>query len=154
MTGCKCKNDLELKVKYHYRDEEDVVELVKFAYGDWIDLRSAFDVTMQAGEFKYISLGVTIEVPPGWEIWIAPRSSTFKTFGIIQTNSIGVIDQTYCGDEDILHLPSLAMRDTEIKADDRICQFRLIENQPNLKLETVDSMENESRGGLGHSGTR
>ncbi len=151
MTGCNCVKELDIKVKYH---NEKSTEIEKIEVGDWIDLRSAVDVELKAGEFKYISLGITIEVPEGYELWIAPRSSTFKAFGIIQTNSIGVIDQTYCGDGDILHLPSLAMRDTHIKFDERICQCRLVENQPKLNLNTVTTMGNPDRGGLGHTGTR
>ncbi len=151
MPGRDNRETEHIKIKYH---DEKLTEITKIEIGDWVDLRSAVDVSMKAGEFKYISLGVTIEVPEGYELWIAPRSSTFKNFGIIQTNSIGVIDQSYCGDDDVLHLPALAMRDTTIIFDDRICQCRLMKNQPEWSLDKVDFMDNANRGGLGHTGVK
>lgn len=142
----------EEKVKVKYLSSE--IEKLKYIDGksDWVDLRAAENVVMKAGEFKLIKLGVAIELPKGYEAIIAPRSSTFKNFGIIQTNHIGVVDETYCGDNDEWMMPTLAMRDTEIHVNDRICQFRIVEHQPKLEFEAVESLGNKDRGGVGSSG--
>lgn len=121
---------------------------------DWIDLAAAEDVTMQAGEFKLIPLGVAMQLPEGYEAHIVPRSSTFKNFGILQANHMGVVDETYCGDNDQWYFPALAMRDTQIRAGDRICQFRIVEHQPKLAFEEVKTLGNDDRGGFGSTGTR
>lgn len=139
-----------IEIKYH--DDE----LVKLNYidgkSDWIDLRSAEDVVLKKGEFKLISLGVSMKLPKGYEAHIVPRSSTFKNFGIIQTNSIGIVDNTYCGDKDIWKYPVLAMRDTEIHKNDRICQFRIVENQPMIIFNEVIKLDDINRGGFGSTG--
>lgn len=139
-----------IKIKY-FTDKID-----KLAYiagkSDWIDLRAAETVDMKAGEFRLIPLGVAMELPEGYEAHIVPRSSTFKNFGIIQTNHQGVIDCSYCGDNDQWYMPAYAMRDTHIELNDRICQFRIMENQPALSFEQVISLENEDRGGIGSTG--
>ena len=121
---------------------------------DWIDLRAAEDVVMKQGEFRLISLGVAMELPAGYEAHMVPRSSTFKNFGIIQANSMGIIDGSYCGDNDIWRFPAIAMRDTEIHVGDRICQFRIMKNQPTLVFEEVEHLEGADRGGFGSTGTR
>lgn len=121
---------------------------------DWIDLRAAEDVELKQGEFKLIHLGVAMQLPEGYEAWIVPRSSTFKNYGIIQTNSKGVIDSTYCGDEDYWRFPAFATRDTKIAKGDRICQFRIHENQPKITFDIVESLNNESRGGFGSTGIK
>ena len=121
---------------------------------DWIDLRAAEDVVMKQGEFRLISLGVAMELPAGYEAHMVPRSSTFKNFGIIQANSMGIIDGSYCGDNDIWRFPAIAMRDTQIHVGDRICQFRIMKNQPTLVFEEVEHLEGADRGGFGSTGTR
>ena len=121
---------------------------------DWIDLRAAEDVVMKQGDFRLISLGVAMELPAGYEAHIVPRSSTFKNFGLIQANSMGIVDGSYCGDNDIWRFPAIAMRDTEIHVGDRICQFRIMKNQPTLVFEEVDHLEGADRGGFGSTGTR
>ena len=121
---------------------------------DWIDLRAAEDVEMKQGEFRLISLGVAMELPAGYEAHMVPRSSTFKNFGIIQANSMGIIDGSYCGDNDIWRFPAIAMRDTKIHVGDRICQFRIMKNQPTLVFEEVEHLEGADRGGFGSTGTR
>lgn len=121
---------------------------------DWIDLRAAEDVVMKQGDFRLISLGVAMELPAGYEAHMVPRSSTFKNFGIIQANSMGIIDGSYCGDNDIWRFPAIAMRDTEIHVGDRICQFRIMKNQPTLVFEEVEHLEGADRGGFGSTGTR
>ena len=137
-----------IKVKY-FRD----VEKIKiFANGDWIDLRAAEDVTMKAGEYKMIPLGVAMELPKGYEALVAPRSSTFKNFGILLANSIGVIDESYKGDNDEWNFLAFATRDTEIKKNDRICQFRIIEHQPCIGFIEVQQLGNADRGGIGSTG--
>ena len=138
-----------IKIKYH---DPDVLRIDKIKKGDWIDLRSAEDITLKAGEFHLISLGVSIQVPEGYESILAPRSSTFKNFGIIQSNSIGVIDESYCGDDDIWMFPAYAIRDTKINKNDRICQFRIIKHQPEVEVETVETLGNENRQGFGSTG--
>lgn len=119
---------------------------------DWIDLRAAEDVTLRRGEFKLIPLGVAMELPKGYEAHVVPRSSTFKNFGIIQTNHQGIIDCSYCGDNDQWFMPVYAVRDTEIHVNDRICQFRIMENQPKLVFDEVESLDNADRGGHGSTG--
>ena len=107
---------------------------------------------MKAGERRYISQGISMKLPQGYEAIMAPRSSTFKRYGILQTNSIGVIDNSYCGDDDIWMFPAYATRDVEIPAGARICQFRIIKSQPRLVFTSVDSLGEENRGGLGSTG--
>lgn len=142
---------LELKIKY-FTD----IDHIKFIDGksDWYDLRCAEDIELKQGEFKLIPLGVAIQLPKGYEAIVAPRSSTFKNFGILQTNSIGVIDETYCGDNDMWKLPALAMRDTVIKKNERICQFRILAHQEALKITEVEHLNNQDRGGIGSTGTK
>lgn len=140
----------KIKIKYH----SDKIEKLRYIDGksDWIDLRAAENVKMNKGDFRYIDLGISVKLPEGYEMIIAPRSSTFKNFGIIQPNSPGVIDCSYCGDDDIIKMPALAMRDTEIHINDRICQFRIQKNQPSIEFQKVDTLGNESRGGFGSTG--
>lgn len=121
---------------------------------DWIDLRAAEDVVMKKGDFRLISLGVAMELPAGFEAHIVPRSSTYKNFGLIQANSMGIIDGSYCGDNDIWRFPAIAMRDTEVHVGDRICQFRIMKNQPALVFEEVEHLEGADRGGFGSTGMR
>ena len=121
---------------------------------DWIDLRASEDVSLKAGEFKLIPLGVAMELPQGYEAHIVPRSSTFKTWGIIQTNSMGVVDCSYCGDNDMWRMPVYATRDVEIHVNDRICQFRIMKNQPKIRCEEVEQLDNEDRGGFGSTGSK
>lgn len=139
-----------IKIKYHSTE----IERLRYIDGksDWIDLRAAENVTMKAGEFRLISLGVSMKLPSGYEAIIAPRSSTFKNFGLIQTNHIGVIDETYCGDGDVWRMPVLAVRDTEIRVNDRICQFRIQKHQPQIEFEEVDELGGDDRGGFGSTG--
>ena len=140
----------KIKIKYH----TDEIEKLRYIDGksDWIDLRSAEDVELKAGEFKLISLGVSMELPKGYEAHIVPRSSTFKTWGIIQTNSMGIVDESYRGDNDIWKMPVYATRDTTIHKNDRICQFRIEKHQPTIMFEEVDTLGNEDRSGFGSSG--
>ena len=143
-------NTETIKIKYH----TDEIEKLRYIDGksDWIDLRSAEDVELKAGEFKLISLGVSMELPKGYEAYIVPRSSTFKNFGIIQTNHHAIIDETYCGDNDIWKYPAYALRDTIIHKNDRICQFRIEKHQPTIMFEEVDTLGNEDRNGFGTTG--
>ncbi|MCR5667238.1 MAG: dUTP diphosphatase [Eubacterium sp.] len=139
-----------IRIKYF----TDKIEKLTYIDGksDWIDLRASEDVSMKKGEFKLIPLGVAMQLPKGYEAHLVPRSSTFKNFGIIQTNSCGIIDCSYCGDEDMWRMPALAVRDTEIHVGDRICQFRIIENQPKITFDEVEHLGNENRGGFGSTG--
>jgi dUTP pyrophosphatase len=137
-----------IEIKYF----EDIIPLETKENSDWIDLRSATDVALAKGEFKLIPLGVGMKLPFGYEAHIVPRSSTFKNFGIIQTNHQAVIDESYCGDNDQWFYPVLAMRDTIINKNDRICQFRIMKKQPELYFEKVDRLCDIDRGGHGSSG--
>lgn len=137
-----------IKVRYH----ADIYPLEKTDTGDWIDLRAAEDVDMKAGDFKLISLGVSMQLPPMYEALIVPRSSTFKYWGIIQTNHCGVIDNSYCGDNDVWMFPALATRDVLIEKNSRICQFRIQKKMDDVSFETVEQLENTDRGGVGSSG--
>lgn len=120
---------------------------------DWIDLRARKDIVLEKGAYALIPLGVAIQLPEGYEAIIAPRSSTYKHFQVIQSNSIGVVDESYCGDNDEWGLPVIALHETEIKKGERICQFRIIEHQPDFEIEEVDVLGNEDRGGFGSTGT-
>ena len=139
-----------IKIKYF----TDKIEKLTYIDGksDWIDLRAAESVDLKKGEFKLIPLGVAMELPKGYEAHIVPRSSTFKNFGIIQTNHQGVIDSSYCGDNDEWKMPVYAMRDTHIEVNDRICQFRIVENQPQILFEECAHLDGKNRGGFGRTG--
>ena len=139
-----------IKIKYF----SEKIEKLAYIDGksDWIDLRAAEDVVLKRGEFKLIPLGVAMELPKGYEAHVVPRSSTFKNFGIIQTNHQGVIDTSYCGDNDQWFMPVYAVRDTEIHINDRICQFRIMKNQPEIKIDEVTRLDNADRGGHGSTG--
>lgn len=140
-------------IKIQYLD--DTIEKLTYIEGksDWIDLRSAVDVTLKAGEFKLIHLGVAMQLPQGYEAHVVPRSSTYKNFGIIQTNHCGIIDNTYCGPNDWWYMPVYALRDTQIHKNDRICQFRIEKNQPQLIFEEA-GLQGTDRGGIGSTGTK
>lgn len=141
----------EIRIKYFV---EDLEQIQAIDGGDWIDLRAAEDVKIGAGEYKLIRLGVGMILPNGYEAHVVPRSSTFKNFGIIQTNSVGIIDNSYSGDADEWHFPAVALRDTEIHKGDRICQFRIVRNQAPVNFVTVKSLNAISRGGLGSTGKK
>lgn len=139
-------------VKVKYFDQE--IDRLAYIGGksDWIDLRASETVELKAGDFKLIPLGVAMELPAGYEAHVVPRSSTFKNYGILQTNSCGVIDGSYCGDQDMWRMPVYATRDTVIHKNDRICQFRIMENQPAIVFEEKAFLGNEDRGGFGTTG--
>ena len=139
-----------IKIKY-FTDKIEKLTYINDK-SDWIDLRAAEDVVLQKGEFKLIPLGVAMELPKGYEAHIVPRSSTFKNFGIIQTNHQGVVDGSYCGDNDQWYMPAYALRDTEIHVNDRICQFRIMKNQPAIVFDEVEHLDHEDRGGIGSTG--
>ena len=141
-----------MKIRIKYFSQE--IEKLRYVDGksDWIDLRAAKEVELKKGEFALLPLGVAMELPAGYEAHVVPRSSTFKNFGVIQTNSMGVIDETYCGDNDQWFFPAYALRDTVIHVNDRICQFRIMEHQPALDFEETDVLGNEDRGGHGSTG--
>lgn len=140
----------QIKIKY-FMDKID-----KLAYidgkSDWIDLRASEEVTLKQGEFALVPLGVAMELPKGYEAHIVPRSSTYKNFGVIQANHCGVVDGSYCGDNDMWRMPVIAMRDTQIHVNDRICQFRIMKNQPEILFEEVEHLEGKDRGGFGTTG--
>lgn len=139
---------MEINIKYH----ADIHPLEQTDRGDWIDLRAAEDVVLKAGEFKLISLGVSMKLPLGYEALVIPRSSTFKHWGVIQTNHCGLIDNSYCGDNDIWMFPALATRDVVIEKNSRICQFRIQKKMSSVEFHTVDRLGSVNRGGFGSSG--
>ncbi len=140
-----------IKIKYF---EPDLEKIEKIASGDWIDLRCAERVVLKKGEYKTIRLGVGMIIPKGYEAHVLPRSSTAKNFGIMCANSMGVIDNSYSGDGDEWKFPAVAIRDTIIEKGDRICQFRIVKNQPAVMFETVEHLNEVSRGGIGSTGKR
>ena len=142
---------MEIKIKYHNKDIE---KLEKINIGDWIDLRTAENVYMNKGDFRVISLGVSMKLPKGYEAHIVPRSSTFKNFGVIQTNSMGIIDNSYSGTNDIWGFPAYAVRNTIIEKGSRICQFRVVKSQPSIEFTECDNLDIVDRGGFGSTGTR
>ena len=137
-----------IKVKYM----RGVQKIERFNVGDWIDLRAAEDISLNAGDFALIPLGVAMELPEGYEALVAPRSSTFKKLGILLANSIGIIDESYKGDGDEWHFPAYAVKDTVVHKNERICQFRIIQHQPRIHLVEVDHLGNTDRGGIGSTG--
>ena len=140
----------KIRIKYF----TDKIEKLKYIDGksDWIDLRCAEEITLKQGEFKLIPLGVAMQLPAGYEAHVVPRSSTFKNFGVIQTNHCGIIDESYSGDNDQWYMPVLAMRDTQIHVNDRICQFRIFEHQPVIEFDETDHLDGADRGGFGSTG--
>lgn len=141
---------LKLQVKYH----ADIEPLVQKEGCDWIDLRAAEDVELFEGNYRLIPLGISVKLPEGYEAHIVPRSSTFKTWGIVQTNSMGVIDESYCGNGDEWMMPVYATKMTRINKNDRICQFRIVKKMPNLEIEKVETLSEKNRGGFGSTGIK
>lgn len=140
---------LKIFIKYH----TDITHIEKIAVGDWIDLRAAEDVTLKKGDFKIISLGVSMKLPEGYEAHLLPRSSTCKKFSIVSANSQGIIDNSYCGDNDVWGMPVLAVADTFIPKDTRICQFRIEKTMPEVEIVEVDKLDDKNRGGFGSTGS-
>ena len=140
---------LKIFIKYH----TDITHIEKIAVGDWIDLRAAEDVTLKKGDFKIISLGVSMKLPEGYEAHLLPRSSTCKKFSIVSANSQGIIDNSYCGDNDVWGMPVLAVADTFIPKDTRICQFRIEKTMPEVEIIEVDKLDDKDRGGFGSTGS-
>lgn len=141
---------MEIQIRYH----EGAEPLEILNQGDWIDLKAAETVTLKAGEFRKISLGVSMKLPEGYEAHIVPRSSTFRNWGIIQVNCVGIIDNSYCGDDDIWGYQVMAMRDTTIERGDRICQFRLMKKMEKPELITLEHLTGPNRGGFGSTGKK
>lgn len=141
-----------LKIKYH----TDAIEKLAYIDGksDWIDLRAARRYELKKGDWQLIDLGVSIALPEGYEAHVVPRSSTYRTWGLLQTNSCGVIDNTYSGDGDVWMVPMLATRDTVVEVGDRICQFRIMKNQPQIVFDEVEHLDGTNRGGFGTTGKR
>lgn len=140
----------EIKIKY-FTDEIDKLTYID-GKSDWIDLRAAETVSLKQGEFKLIPLGVAMQLPQGYEAHVVPRSSTFKHYGLLQVNSMGVIDGSYCGDNDMWYMPVFATRDTTVQLNDRICQFRIMKNQPQIQFTEVEKLSGTDRGGFGSTG--
>ena len=141
-----------LKIKYH----TDAIEKLAYIDGksDWIDLRAARRYELKKGDWQLIDLGVSIALPEGYEAHVVPRSSTYRTWGLLQTNSCGVIDNTYSGDGDVWMVPMLATRDTVVEVGDRICQFRIMKNQPQIVFDEVEHLDGADRGGFGTTGRK
>ncbi len=142
---------LEIRIKYHC---PDLIKPSGISVGDWIDLRSAERVELKAGEFRRISLGVSMKLPEGYEAHIAPRSSSFQKWGFLQVNSVGVVDNSYSGTDDLWMLPVYATRDAVIELNDRICQFRIMRRMPEIRFLEVENLDDENRGGFGSTGTK
>ena len=141
---------MKIQIRYH----GDMQPLEKLLNGDWIDLRAAETVTLRQGEYRAVSLGVSMKLPAGYEAHVAPRSSTFKRWGVLMVNGVGVIDESYCGDGDVWAFPAYAVRDTVIEKGDRICQFRIMQKMPPVTLEAVERLQDQDRGGVGSTGAK
>ena len=143
-------NKETIKILYH----TDKIEKLTYIDGksDWIDLRAAERYELKKGDFALINLGISMRLPEGYEAHIAPRSSTFKKWGLIQTNGVGVVDFSYNTSEDVYMMPVLATRDTVVEVNDRVCQFRIMKNQPRIEFEEVEVLEGVARGGFGSTG--
>lgn len=139
---------MEIKIKYL----RDILPIEIIEKGNWIDLRAAEKTYLYGHQFKMIPLGIAVELPEGYEAIVAPRSSTFKNHGVLLANSIGIIDESYKGENDEWHFPAFATRDTLIEKNERICQFRIVEHQPQVSLVTVEHLNNPDRNGLGSTG--
>ena len=141
-----------IKIKYF----TNAIEKLTYIDGksDWIDLRAARRYELKKGDWQLIDLGVSIALPEGYEAHVVPRSSTYRTWGLLQTNSCGVIDNTYSGDGDVWMVPMLATRDTVVEAGDRICQFRIMKNQPQIVFDEVEHLDGTNRGGFGTTGRK
>ncbi len=142
---------MEIQIKYHSAELEKISSI---SIGDWIDLRSAEHVELKAGEYRRISLGVSMKLPEGYEAHIAPRSSSFQKWGFLQVNSVGVVDNSYSGMDDLWMLPVYATRDATIEVNDRICQFRILRRMPEIRFREVDHLDEVNRGGFGSTGGR
>ena len=143
-------DNIELLIKYH---NPDLIPIDFSSNGDWIDLRAAEDYHLYPNKFYLLNLGISVKLPEGYEAHIVPRSSTFKTWGLIQTNGIGIIDNSYCGENDIWMMPVISTKITNINVNDRICQFRIYKKMPNsIKITPVKYLSDENRGGFGSTG--
>lgn len=146
---------MKIKIKYF----DGATKLKKISKGNWIDVYANKDIFVPVNDRAMVPLGFALELPQGWEGHLAPRSSTFKTWGIIQTNSVGVVDDTYIGDNDQWHMPVYCLKAKEengtwIKKGDKIGQFRIMEVMPEIEFEEVEFFNNIDRGGFGSTGSR
>lgn len=142
---------MKIRIKYL---SKDIDKIEKISVGDLIDLRCAEDTVIKKGELKLIPLGIAMELPKGYEAHVYPRSSTYKKHKILLSNSVGIIDESYCGDNDQWCFPAYATEDTFIEKNTRICQFRIFEHQPTIEFEEVEMLGNSDRGGIGSTGTK
>ena len=157
----------KIRVLYH----TDINKLEKLSIGDWIDLRAAEDVFIPKGQSALISLGVSMKLPEGYEAHVVPRSSTFKNYGLIMTNSVGIIDNSYCGTNDVWRFPAYCLESKTsrcinitdkgfiqygswVHKNDRICQFRIVKSQPPIEFVEVDTLDDTDRGGIGSTGVK
>lgn len=142
---------MEIEIKYV---NDNMLRLEKINKGDWIDLRASKGYKLKAGDFVLIDLGVAMKLPEGYEAHILPRSSTFKNYGLLQTNGMGIVDNSYSGDNDWWKFPVYATRDTQIYSGDRVCQFRIVESQPAIEFKEVEHLKDKDRGGFGSTGVK
>lgn len=139
-------------IKIQYLDDT-IKRITKIDKGDWIDLCAAENTVCKENELTLIPLGVAMKLPNGYEAHLAPRSSTYKNFKIIQANSVGVVDNSYCGPNDWWYFPAISLSgDRIVKKGDRICQFRIMKKQPEIEFEVVEKLEDKDRGGFGSTG--
>ncbi len=147
----KSLNTKEVKIKF--KDPKVYEKFNHIEVGDWIDLRTIDVVTLKKGQFRKVDLGVAMELPAGYEALLVPRSSTFKNYGVLQANSMAVVDNSFKGDDDYWSFLVLATEDVTIPKGARICQFRIMKNQPKINFKVVDKLDNDNRGGMGSTGT-
>lgn len=151
MCNCKCNENLTIKIKYHHSDYPPL-RFVGGHKSDWVDLYTSEEVKLIKGQYQLINLGVSMELPEGYEAYILPRSSTYKNFGLIQSNSQAVIDESYKGDNDVWKYPVISSRDIVVPKHTRLCQFRIQKKMPRIEFIKVESLENSDRGGFGSTG--
>lgn len=140
---------MKIRIKYL----ADIPKIEKIETGDWIDLRASKDIDIHYGEYVEIPLGIAMELPEDYEAHVVPRSSMFRKYGLLQVNSVGIIDNSYCGDNDEWHLPVFCLRShSKIHKGDRLCQFRITRRMPQVEMIEVETLNNVDRGGLGSTG--
>lgn len=156
---------MKLKIKIKTFGDQVLPEII--SKGDWIDLRVAEEYVSDKEEYKLLKLGIAMQLPKGFEAVVAPRSSTFKNWGVLLCNSLGIIDNSYSGDNDEWRFPAYFTRRAFIHRGDRICQFRIQLSQKatfwqkikwllssGIKIEKVEKLNTINRGGIGSTGKK
>lgn len=159
---CKCNKKLELKVKYI---DEKLTKMEKIDKGDLVDLRASrifvngeersFPCEYKFGDTVFVRLGFAMKMPEGYKANVYPRSGTFKNYGLLLTNSVGQIDNSYCGNDDEWCGMFYATRDGAMEHNDRILQFEVVpQAMNNVAFNFVEELEETNRGGYSSTGIK